>query len=169
MNLYWHCLNDPFSQIDVEGQTATMIGAAVGMVIWFDGKIRDRGGSSSQDKAEDSKPVRIRHYTNTPGLKGIGESGIIRAKDKGRIFAESAKRKALSPREVEEKYGLKPGYGRNYVETQVDGERVAEVYNRYTKSYELQIRGDVELKGLARFVIRNSQGTVMRVWTNHYN
>jgi len=47
-----------------------MIGTAVGMVIWFDGKVRDRSGSSSQDKTEERKPVRIRHYTNTLGLKG---------------------------------------------------------------------------------------------------
>ncbi|MDM8525553.1 hypothetical protein QUF80_19460 [Desulfococcaceae bacterium HSG8] len=80
-----------------------------------------------------------------------------------------AKRKPLSPREAEEKYGLKPGHGRNYLETLVKEESAEEVYNCYTKNYELQIRGDAELKGLACFVIRNRQGGIVKEWTKVYD
>ncbi|HHC24045.1 MAG TPA: hypothetical protein ENK58_01325 [Desulfobacterales bacterium] len=141
-----------------ENVDGAVIGA-IEMVILLDGKVIYY--EKIRRETEESKAVHIRHYTNTSGLEGISKSGVIMAKDKGRVFAELVRKKSLSPREAEEKYGLKPGHGRNYVETQIDEERAEEVYNRYTRSYELQIRGDVELKRSTRFVIRNRQGAII--------
>jgi RHS repeat-associated protein len=92
--------------------------------------------------------IRIRHYTNTTntkGLSGIQASSIIRASDQDRVFAESARRKPLSPREAESTYGLKRGRGQNYVETDVPANQVSKRYNPKTQADELVIKGDVTL------------------------
>jgi RHS repeat-associated protein len=90
--------------------------------------------------------VRVRHYTNAKGLKGIQESGVIRARDQNKVFVEPAKGKPLSPRDAEDKYQIKPGHGRNIVETDVPADRVNRVFNPRTKDHELEIPGDVPLK-----------------------
>jgi len=89
--------------------------------------------------------TRIRHYTNSKGIEGIEESGVIRAADKNTVYAESAPGRPLSPSDAEDTYGLKPGRGRNYVETDVPTERVERRFNPATKTDELRIKGDVEL------------------------
>ena len=35
--------------------------------------------------------TRVRHYTNSKGLKGIQESGVIYAQDNNRVYLELAK------------------------------------------------------------------------------
>jgi hypothetical protein len=90
--------------------------------------------------------VRIRHYTGSKGLKGIKDSGAIKASSENKVFAELARGKPLSPRDAEATYGLHEGRGRNYVETDVPPDRVKRVYNPYSKSYELQVVGDVPLQ-----------------------
>ena len=40
--------------------------------------------------------TRVRHYTNSKGLKGIQESGVIYAQDNNRVYLELAKKKPLS-------------------------------------------------------------------------
>jgi hypothetical protein len=90
--------------------------------------------------------IRIRHYTSNKGINGIEESGTILASDQNKVFAELARGKPLAARDVEARYGLKQGRGRNFVETDVSSDRVQRVYNPLTKSYELQIVGDVSLK-----------------------
>ncbi len=39
--------------------------------------------------------TRVRHYTNSKGLKGIEESGIIYAQDNNRVYMEYAKKEAI--------------------------------------------------------------------------
>lgn len=90
--------------------------------------------------------IRIRHYTNSKGLKGIQEEGVIRASDQNRVFAESANRKPLSPREAEDVYGLKRGRGQHFVETDVPKNQVGQRFNPDTGSKELVIKGDVPLQ-----------------------
>jgi len=51
------------------------------------------------------KMVRVRHFTNMSGFRGIQQSGVIRTGDKGRVFAVPARGKPGSPREVERALG----------------------------------------------------------------
>jgi hypothetical protein len=71
---------------------------------------------------------------------------VIRAYDQNRVFAEPARRKPLSALEAEDTYGLKPGRGRNYIETDVPAENVTQRYNPLTGSMELVVKGDVQLQ-----------------------
>jgi hypothetical protein len=90
--------------------------------------------------------VRIRHYTNAKGLAGIEEEGVIKAGDRGRVFAEPANRTPEAPRDVEARYKIKQGRGRHYVETDVPESRVSRVKNPKTGNWELEIEGDVLLE-----------------------
>lgn len=99
--------------------------------------------------------TRIRHYTNRKGLEGIEQDHVIRASDQNKVFAESANKKVLSPRDAERTYGLKPGRGRDYVETTVPSSRVSKVKNPITKVEELQMKGNVTLSSDANFHRRN--------------
>jgi hypothetical protein len=47
--------------------------------------------------------------------------------------------------EAETKYGLKPGRGRNYIETDVAKSQVGQRFNPKTKTIELVVKGDVKL------------------------
>lgn len=89
--------------------------------------------------------VRIRHYTSNKGVAGIEESGVLKASDQNTVFAELARGKPLAARDAEAAYGLKQGRGRNYVETNAPANQVNRVYNPLTRSYELQIKGDLPL------------------------
>jgi hypothetical protein len=51
----------------------------------------------------------------------------------------------LAPSDAQKRYGLRPGHGRDYVETDVDASRVMTVNNPRTGKPELQIVGDVPL------------------------
>jgi hypothetical protein len=97
--------------------------------------------------------IRIRHYTKRKGLEGIQESGTIEAGDKNLVYAELARRKPLAPRTAEDRCGLDPGHGRDYVETDVDANRVSDRWNPRAKTWELQIEGDIDVMN-ARFVRR---------------
>lgn len=90
--------------------------------------------------------IRIRHYTSNSGIKGIAESGVIKASDQNKVFADLAKGKPLSPRDAEEKFGIKRGKGQNYVETDVPADKIDRVYNPKTKVWELTVKGDVILE-----------------------
>jgi len=69
---------------------------------------------------------------------------VIRAHDRGRVFAQNAKEKVLSPREAEDRYRVGQGHGKHYVETDVRSERIVAERNA-RKQTELTIWGDVEL------------------------
>jgi RHS repeat-associated protein len=61
--------------------------------------------------------TRVRHYTNRKGLEGIKESGVIKARDNGRVYVEPAKAKVLNQRDAVKKYQIDRSKGRDYVET----------------------------------------------------
>ena len=44
--------------------------------------------------------VRLRHFTNSKGLKGIQQNGVIKASDQNKVFAVRAKGKAPAPRDI---------------------------------------------------------------------
>lgn len=89
--------------------------------------------------------VRLRHYTNNKGLKGIKNDMKIIPNDKNRIYSIKAKGKPLSSADFEQLYGVRKGRGRNYVEYDVDIDRVTYKKNSKTGQYEYIIKGDVEL------------------------
>ncbi|MDV5354858.1 RHS repeat-associated core domain-containing protein [Enterobacter asburiae] len=62
-----------------------------------------------------SGKTRVRHYANRKGSNAISESGVIKAHDNGRVYLERANKKPLSQIEVEDKYQIKPGRGRDYI------------------------------------------------------
>ena len=43
-----------------------------------------------------SNTTKVRHYTNSKGLKGIQDSGVIYAKDNNKVYMELANKKPLS-------------------------------------------------------------------------
>jgi RHS repeat-associated protein len=153
--------NTAISAVNAVGQaSAQAIEGLAGFAGWLTEQL---GGSSSEADlvrrtvvatslvlGPKGKPcpqkIRIRHYTNAKGLSGIQDSSIIRASDQDRVFAESARRKPLSPREAESTYGLKRGRGQNYVETDVPANQVSKRYNPKTQADELVIKGDVTLE-----------------------
>ena len=91
------------------------------------------------------KMVRVRHFTNSSGFRGIQQSGVIRTGDKGRVFAVPARGNPGSPREVERALGLLPGRGRNYVEFNASSDEFEIITNPSTGAREFRFRGDVEL------------------------
>ena len=90
--------------------------------------------------------VRVRHYTNKKGLAGIKESGVIKARDKNRVYVEPAKSKPRNAREVETKYQITRGKGHNFVETDVDKSLLEWVLNPRYHEYELTVKGHLKLK-----------------------
>ena len=90
--------------------------------------------------------IRVRHYTNRKGSNAIEEEGVIRARDNNRVYVEPANKKPLSQVEVENKYQIKPGRGRDYVETDVPASSVEWVPNPRYGTPELTVKGDVPLK-----------------------
>ncbi|WP_370387697.1 RHS repeat-associated core domain-containing protein [Snodgrassella alvi] len=89
--------------------------------------------------------TRVRHYTNRKGSNGIKQDGIIKAKDNGRVYVEMANKKPLNQLKAEEKYGIKQGHGRDYIETDVPTEKLEWIKNPAYHTKELTIKGDVVL------------------------
>lgn len=101
-----------------------------------------------QRKCSDPDMVRVRHYTNRKGSKGIERDGVIMAKDNGRVYVEPAKRKPMNQTQVESNYQIGKGRGRDYVETDVHKDRLEWVDNPRYGTPELTVKGDVNLKNL---------------------
>jgi hypothetical protein len=83
--------------------------------------------------------------TNRKGSDGIDAEQIIRARDNNRVYVERADRKPLSQLEAEEKYQLKPGRGRDYVETDVPSSSLEVVKIPRYGAPELTVKGDLPL------------------------
>jgi len=113
-----------------------VVGTAVGLA-----KIVTKNGDEAVEAF-----VRLRHYTNKKGIDGIEESGEIIAKDQNKVFFESANKKPLNSVRAEDKYQIKDGHGRNYVETDVPESRVTTVHNSRTGSTEKVVEGNVQLR-----------------------
>jgi RHS repeat-associated protein len=102
-------------------------------------------GSKHDDGAEAT--VRVRHFTNSKGVKGIENKGIITASDQNKVFTVKAQGKPGSPRDVEEALGIKRGRGNNYVEFDAKPGEFQTVKNARTGATETVFDGDVDLAG----------------------
>ncbi|WP_218067738.1 RHS repeat-associated core domain-containing protein, partial [Escherichia coli] len=98
--------------------------------------------------------TRVRHYTNRKGSTEIGKTGKILAKDNNRVYLEPASKKPLSQVEVETKYQIKPGRGRDYVETDVPNEQLEWIPNPRYHTDELTAKGDITLSDNAKITKR---------------
>jgi RHS repeat-associated protein len=90
--------------------------------------------------------VRVRHYTNSKGLAGIKDSGVITARDNNRVYLEPANKKPLAQKEAENRYEIDKGKGRNYVETDVAEDRIKWKMNPRYHVEEMTVVGDLQLK-----------------------
>lgn len=91
--------------------------------------------------------VRVRHFTNSKGVKGIETDGVIKASDQNKVFTVKAQGKPGSPRDVEEALGIKRGRGNNYVEFDAKPSEFQTVKNARTEATETVFDGDVALSG----------------------
>jgi RHS repeat-associated protein len=89
---------------------------------------------------------RVRHFTNSKGVRGIESDGVIKASDQNSVFAVKARGKADSPRDVEKSLGIKRGRGNNYVEFDASPNEFNVVKNPQTGATERVFKGDVNLK-----------------------
>jgi RHS repeat-associated protein len=103
------------------------------------------GGSPSNGNGTPEPTTRVRHYTNRQGSNAIEASGKMIARDNNRIYLEPASKKPLSQVEVEDKYQIGRGRGRDYVETDVPNSRLEWVRNPRYGADELTVEGDLEL------------------------
>lgn len=103
-----------------------------------------RGGTSG---SSEGGTVRVRHFTNSKGVKGIESEGVIRASDQNKVFTVKAKGKPGSPRDVEETLGIKRGRGNNYVESDANPEEFQTINNPRTGATETVFESDVDLSG----------------------
>jgi len=90
--------------------------------------------------------TRIRHYTSLQGLKGIQDSGVIKARDNNRVYGELAKNKPMSPVKVGDTYQINQQKTKHYVETDVLDDRIEWIKNPRYGNRELTVYGDLELK-----------------------
>jgi len=98
--------------------------------------------------------VRVRHYTSRKGIKGIEESGYIKASDKNKVYLELASKKPLSPTDVRNKYQIADNKGRDYVETDAPEEVLKWVRNPRYHRLELTVEGDLKLSN-PKFIKRS--------------
>ena len=128
----------------VTGQTVSHTAAAIGFVASFvpSGRSILEYGSK-----------KFRHYTSRSGSDGILRTGVIKA-NRGKIYAEGGNRKVLAPRDAEQRYNIRTGRGRDYVEFQVPkGARWREQIG-LGGAREIVIEGDVPLGPGARVIQR---------------
>lgn len=92
--------------------------------------------------------VRMRHYTNSKGAKGIQESGVIKASDQNKVFMTRAKGKLLSPRDAESTLGIGRGRGNKVLEFDVPASRVSSRYNPIMGITEWVADGDLEVTNI---------------------
>ncbi len=110
------------------------------------------GGNSAADGDSDANAdrsktptVRMRHYTNSKGADGIAASGVVRASDQNKVFMVPAKGKLLSPRDAEDKFGIKQGRGNRVVDFDAPADRISSRYNAKFGFTEWVADGDLEV------------------------
>ncbi|MFT3925432.1 MAG: RHS repeat-associated core domain-containing protein [Myxococcales bacterium] len=89
--------------------------------------------------------VRVRHFTNAKGIRGIQADRVIRASDQNSVFTVRAQGRTGSPRDVEEALGISRGRGNNYVEFDAQPGEFRVVGNARTGATELIFDGNVDL------------------------
>lgn len=62
------------------------------------------------------------------------------------MYVEPANKKPLSQNDVETKYQIKPGRGRDFIETDVPTSKLEWIPNPRYHTNELTVKGDVQLK-----------------------
>lgn len=93
--------------------------------------------------------VRVTHFTNKSGAKGIQESGVITASDQNSVFTVGAASKEAkgSARDIEQNLGIKRGRESNSVTFDADSSEFSTVKNPRTGATEKVFNGDVDLEG----------------------
>jgi hypothetical protein len=79
---------------------------------------------------------------------------VIRAGDRGAVFCESARRAPLAPHAAEERYRVRRGRGRDYVEVDVPVRWVVRGWNPVTRTEEWSVRRAIALDSSATIVRR---------------
>ena len=98
--------------------------------------------------------VRIRHYTSRARLRRIEADGVIRIGARGAIFCESARRNPGAPHDVESRYRIERGRGRDYVEVDIPRTWVTTRVNALTGAEEWLVRRNIPLDASATIVRR---------------
>jgi hypothetical protein len=90
--------------------------------------------------------IRLRHYTNLTGWKLIKNELLLRAYDRGRVFAVNAS-VGYAPHDITEKYLMKPGRGYYYVEFWADKNEWNETIGSKSHRIEYEHWGNFSLVG----------------------
>jgi RHS repeat-associated protein len=97
------------------------------------------------NNGSEEETTRVRHYTNRKGSNGIEQDGVIKAQDNNRVYVEPASNKPLNRNAAENKYQIKRGRGRDYIETDVSNSQLEWVDNPRYGTPELTVKGDLPL------------------------
>jgi hypothetical protein len=126
--------------LEVGGFHSYFVGAGE---VW----VHNAGPCPSGGGAKGGGPVRVRHFSNSKGVKGIESEGVITASDQNKVFTVRAQGKPGSPRDVEEALGIKRGRGNNYVEFDANADEIQTIKNARTGATETVFDGNVDLAG----------------------
>jgi hypothetical protein len=129
--------------------TTLVVGGAGNIAAGIRGLMTTGSGSSrgAATTAKGGDTVRLRHFTNSKGLKGIQEEGLIRARDQNKVFSVKAQGKPGSARDVEDALGINRGRGNNYVEFNAKSGEFHTIKNPKTAATEIVFDGDLNLTG----------------------
>ena len=129
--------------------TTLVVGGAGNVAAGIRGLMTTGSGSAGSPRAasERGDTVRLRHFTNSKGLKGIQEESVIRARDQNKVFSVRAQGKPGSPRDVEEALRIRRGHGNNYVEFDARPGEFQVIRNPKTGATEVVFDGDLNLSG----------------------
>jgi hypothetical protein len=144
----WQMDRTSKGKVDFE-VAATYLGASAVLMAANFGGVETSPGASGD--AGGSKGPRMRHYTSKSNAKSIQSQQVIHASERqwesGCVFCESTNRRALSPRDAEQRYLLERGRGRAYIEFDTAPGEALAVTNPRTGTTEWVIHGDVHLGG----------------------
>ena len=132
----------------VTGEEVNRIVAATGFVasVVPGGRVYVKSAVSGGKLALKYAKIKLRHYTSRKGSKGILKEGVIRAGKYGKIHAESANRRLLSPSDAAERYGLRSNRGQDAVEfSPQEGQQWYTRKNPNTGVDEIVVEGNVQL------------------------
>jgi hypothetical protein len=119
------------------------------------GNLLTKTSVESQVVRAGKEGVELRHYTSNKGLEGIKKDMEIKAYDQNKVFAEKANGKPLSAADAADKYGIRKGSARNYVEFRVPYKNLNTIKNAQTGVVEYILNGNVKLDESAKFIKRN--------------
>jgi hypothetical protein len=88
-------------------------------------------------------------------MERIERERCIRMGARGAVFSESARRPPLAPRDVEARYRIGRGRGRDYVEVEIPRSWIERRVNGVTGAEEWLVHRDIPLGQGARIVRRH--------------